>query len=131
MRRLRPERQRQYEAATYLTILERIAANILRLRLSRGWTQEEAAERCDAMTPRTFQTIEAAGSNVTATTLARLADGLGVDPSTLLAEATMPPRAGPGRPRKTPVEPDASVPPRAPRATTSRASPPPRPRRAR
>jgi transcriptional regulator with XRE-family HTH domain len=103
MRRKTQAREAQYERPLYREVIGRIAANIGCLRAARGWTQEEAAFRCDGMATYVFQCVEAAKTNITATTIARLADGFGVDPQDLLAPLPPPPRRKPGRPRR--VEP--------------------------
>jgi transcriptional regulator with XRE-family HTH domain len=68
----------------------RLAANVVRLRRHRGWSQEQAAEHTE-MSARLLQRIEAGDVNATFTTLARLASGFGVDVVRLLA----PPRRSP------------------------------------
>ncbi|MBX3271970.1 MAG: helix-turn-helix transcriptional regulator [Sandaracinaceae bacterium] len=90
-RRRKPERRAQYRTATYRTIVVRIGMNVHELRLARGWTQEEAAHRCE-MSTRLFQLVEAGESNLTLTTLARLCDGLDVD----LARLARPAKAARG-----------------------------------
>jgi transcriptional regulator with XRE-family HTH domain len=54
------------------------------LRKNLGISQEKAAERC-TMATQLLQRIESATTNVTATTLARLSDGFGVDIVVLFA----------------------------------------------
>jgi transcriptional regulator with XRE-family HTH domain len=78
MKQRRAERAAQYESAAYTGIQARLAKNVERLRALSGWTQEEAAHRCD-MATRQYQHVEHGTANVTLTTLARLADGFGVD----------------------------------------------------
>lgn len=84
----------------YRSALTRVATNLRRLRLARGWTQEEAARRCGDMAAQYLQLIEREGVNVTVSTLSRLAQGFGVDIADLLAASEpLPPRVA-GRPRK-------------------------------
>lgn len=82
-RRIRAERAAQYTSPGYRELQARLAANLLRLRAERGWTQEEAAARCDIST-RLFQRLEGRENNATFTTLARVATGLKVDVVELL-----------------------------------------------
>lgn len=103
MRRQTKVRAAQYERPLYRELLGRIAANIGRLREAKGWTQEEAAFQCDGMATYVYQCIESSQTNFTATTLARLADGFGVDPQMLLSPVKAPPKRRPGRPKKAPI----------------------------
>lgn len=103
MRRQTKVRAAQYERPLFRELLGRIAANVGRLRAAKGWTQEEAAFRCDGMATYVFQCVESAKTNITATTIARLAEGFDVDPQELLAPLPPPPPRKPGRPRR--VEP--------------------------
>lgn len=94
----RPERAAQYENPTYRALVARLGANLRAMRQARGWTMEEAADRCGLLYPN-YQPIESGRINVTATTLARLADGFGVDPGELLAiRDEAPPSSPPRRP---------------------------------
>lgn len=88
MRPRRPQRRWQYESPAYRDLLERVATNVQALRRRGGWTQEELAERCE-MGLRHIQAVEGCETNITFVTLARLAQGLGVDARDLLR----PPRA--------------------------------------
>lgn len=90
-KRRRPGRQEQYEDPLYRELQDRIARAIKRLRKRRRWTQEEAAHRC-GMSTRLLQQAEARASNLTLTTLARLAKGFEVDPRELLAKPRRSPR---------------------------------------
>ncbi len=85
MRRQTTVREAQYTRPLYRELVGRIGANVKRLREACGWTQEEAAFRCDGMATYVFQCVEGGTTNVTATTLARLAEGFSVDPVQLLA----------------------------------------------
>lgn len=91
MRRRNSARESLYESPAYRALLVRVGANLRRLREARGWTQEECAFRCGDMAAPLLRRIELAATNVTALTLTRLADGLGVDPVELLAPVASPP----------------------------------------
>ncbi len=80
--------------------MARIGANVRRLREAKGWTQEECADQCKEMSAPLLRRIELASTNVTALTLSRLAEGLGVDASELLAKGTPHTKRRPGRPRR-------------------------------
>jgi transcriptional regulator with XRE-family HTH domain len=82
-RQRRPERVEQYESAAYRDLQARLAVAVRQLREEKGWTQEEAAHRCN-MTTRLFQRVEGEDVNLTFTTLARLSVGLEVDVVQLL-----------------------------------------------
>jgi transcriptional regulator with XRE-family HTH domain len=84
MRRRRADRARLYRSRSYTELAAQLAATVRALRLARRWTQEHAAEQC-GLAPRMLQAIEAGDANATLVTLARLADGFGVDGATLLA----------------------------------------------
>lgn len=92
--------EREPAGPTYQAALTRVATNLRRLRAARGWTQEEAARRCADMAPQYLQLVEREGANLTLSTLARLADGFGIDiADLLLVGEPLPPRVV-GRPRK-------------------------------
>lgn len=99
MRRQTKVRDAQYQRPLYRELIGRIAANVRLIRETRGWTQEEAAHQCDGMATFVFQCVETGEKNLTTTTLARLAEGLGVDPQDLLAPAKGPTKRRPGRPK--------------------------------
>ncbi len=84
----------------YRAVVERVASNVRRLREARGWTQEEAAFRCAELDPTVFRVVEAARSNITAVTLARLAAGFGVDVRDLFDPAPPLVKRKRGRPTK-------------------------------
>lgn len=101
MRARNAARTVRYENAAYRALLVRIASNLRRLRAAKGWTQEEAAFRCDNMSAPLLRRIELAATNITAVTLSRLAEGFAVDPTALVAAVTEPPPTTPrGRPPK-------------------------------
>lgn len=87
-KRRKSERQPQYASPTYRALLARIARSVRAHRLARGWSQEEAADRC-GMSTRLFQQVEAGASNLTMTTVARLLDGLEIEASELLGDSTL------------------------------------------
>jgi transcriptional regulator with XRE-family HTH domain len=98
MRRRRSERQYLYRSAEYRDLVARLATSVRALREQNGWTQEEAADRAWMATPL-LQRIEAASSNVTLTTLARLCKGFHEDILKLLAPSRAVSPRSPGRPR--------------------------------
>jgi transcriptional regulator with XRE-family HTH domain len=73
----------QYKSASYRDLQARLAVAVRQLREEKGWTQEEAAHRCN-MTTRLLQRVEGEDVNLTFTTLARLSEGLEVDVVQLL-----------------------------------------------
>ena len=83
-RRRKVERAKLYESPVYLELTKRLASNVRRVRVAKGWTQEEAAHHC-GMPVRLLQGIEAGTNNVTLVTLARLVEGFSVDAQKLLA----------------------------------------------
>lgn len=100
MRRKSPERSRFYESPTYLSLVGRIATNVRLHREQRGWTQAELAFRADQMELVALQNVERGSANLTAVTLARLCDALGVDPQVLMVPAEAPTKRGRGRPKR-------------------------------
>lgn len=71
-----------------------VASNVRRLRVARGWSQEDLADQCSLH--RTYVgAIERGERNITLATLERLATALEVIPTDLLIE----PRRGSGRKR--------------------------------
>lgn len=88
-----------YENPVYLDLIARLAANTRRLRAERGWTQEQAAERC-SMATLVLQTVESGRKNFTGTVVARLCQGFGVDVREFFAPAAPLARRNPGRPQK-------------------------------
>lgn len=82
-------------------VLESIGANVHRLRVRLGLSQEALAEAAQISTGF-LQRLERGRTNVGIVVLVRLADALGVEPGALLRHAALPP-ATPGRPRKAPA----------------------------
>ena len=76
-RRRRPERAALYEDPHYLAVLATLAANTRGIRDSRGWTQEQAAERAD-LTFQVWQRVEGGKTNASLLTVARVAKALDV-----------------------------------------------------
>ncbi|WP_437925710.1 helix-turn-helix transcriptional regulator [Sorangium sp. So ce291] len=82
------------------TIMGYVGANVRRLRLKHGMTQEGLAEAVDLHL--TFiQRIEAGRANLTLTTIVALANALEIAPAVLLRTAKLP-QVKRGRPRKAP-----------------------------
>ncbi len=98
-----------FESPTYRQVLERLAANVRRLRAARGWTQEECAARCGDLDLTVLRAIEAARTNVTAATVSRLCEGFGVDVAEFYDARAAFVRRGPGRPRRAAVDPADAV----------------------
>jgi transcriptional regulator with XRE-family HTH domain len=80
-------------------VLAYIAANVRRLREDRGLTQEQLAERLHSNF-RYVQRVERGEMNLTVVKLAALAEGLGVQPGSLMREAKPLPAPRRGRPRR-------------------------------
>lgn len=94
-----------FESPTYRRVIERVAANVQRLRAARGWTQEDLAAHCGDLDLTVLRGVEAARTNVTAATVARLCEGLGVDVAEIYDPRATFARRPPGRPpRKRNVE---------------------------
>jgi transcriptional regulator with XRE-family HTH domain len=79
-------------------VLGYIGANVRRLRLKRGMTQEQVAEGAE-LDLRFLQRVEAGKTNLGVAVLVKLADVLGVAPGVLLRPAELP-EVKRGRPRK-------------------------------
>lgn len=62
----------------YQSLVDRVAANVRRLRAARGWTQEEAAHRCE-LHATLYRMVEGARTNLTASTVVRLCNGFEAD----------------------------------------------------
>jgi transcriptional regulator with XRE-family HTH domain len=78
-RRRKTARAVQYANPTFQRMRDLLGANLKRMRAARGWTMEEAADRCGMRFP-TYHPIEAGKGNATLVTLARLCDGFHVEP---------------------------------------------------
>ena len=65
------------------TRLQRIGANLLRLRIEKGLTQEQLSYECDVDRAK-ISKIESGQANLLVTTLLDLAEGLSVTPEELL-----------------------------------------------
>lgn len=77
---------RRLHAAGVVALSQSLAGAIRRRRLAAGLSQEDLADR--ASVDRTYVSlVERAKRNVTLDVLDRIASGLGVDASTLVAEA--------------------------------------------
>lgn len=75
-----------------------VAANVRSARITAGMTQEDLAE-ASGLDPAYVGRVEQGKVNVTIGTLGQIADGLRVEPGTLLEKARMH-RVERGRPRK-------------------------------
>lgn len=80
------------------TLLANVGRRIAELRVDRGLTQEALAEEL-GVTARWVQSTEAGGENLTLTTLAKFATGLGVPVAELFRAPTRA-KARPGRPKR-------------------------------
>lgn len=94
-----PERHaRLYERPSYKALVATFAANARRLRRERGWTQVQAAVRCE-MALYLYQRVESGRWNVTFTTVARLCDGFRVEPEVFFKAVAPLPAPKRGRPK--------------------------------
>lgn len=100
MNRRPTDRVQLQKTPGYEEIVERVAANVRRLREARGWTQEDAAHRCAGLHVTLYRTVEGGRTNITATTLARLCAGFEVDVKELFEPAPPLVRRKRGRPPK-------------------------------
>ncbi|WP_437708910.1 helix-turn-helix transcriptional regulator [Sorangium sp. So ce448] len=79
-------------------VLNFIGANVRRIRLKRGMTQQELADAA-GVGLRNLKKVEHAQTNVGVAVLVKLADVLGVRPGALFRQQELPPVKR-GRPRK-------------------------------
>jgi transcriptional regulator with XRE-family HTH domain len=79
-------------------LIRYVGANVRRMRLRRGLTQERLAEDA-GLELRFVQRVERAETNLSVAALVGLADALGVPPGQLFKKAELPP-AQRGRPKK-------------------------------
>jgi transcriptional regulator with XRE-family HTH domain len=98
-------------SASAARTLESIAANVRRLRLERGLTQERLAELAEVEL-RFLQRVERGVYNFGVAALVDLADALDVQPGLLLEAARLPPVTR-GRPRRAEEDEPTVEPPRA------------------
>lgn len=70
------------------TVCRSIAANVRRLRLGQGWTQEQLGEAAK-VAPRYIQRIETGRINPSAVVVAAIAEALDVDPGVLFRTAKL------------------------------------------
>lgn len=82
------------------TVFRYIAANVQRLRVRRGLTQDELAAAAD-VSLTLLHRLERAKTNVSVAALVAIANALGVTPAALFRPAAMPATTR-GRPRKHP-----------------------------
>lgn len=80
-------------------VVREVCGRIREIRVQRGLTQEQVAERLE-MTPRAYQYVEE-GQNLTLKSLVRIANVLGTRPTDLFVPPA-PHEARRGRPRKAP-----------------------------
>lgn len=80
-------------------MVERIAANLRRLRDARGWTQDEAVQYCGDLDLTLYRSVESGRSNITAATLSRLCQGFAVDVAEFFVPAPPLEKRPRGRPK--------------------------------
>jgi transcriptional regulator with XRE-family HTH domain len=90
-------------SARVATVLGYVGANVRRLRLAKGLTQEALAEAAE-LDLRFLQRVERGQTNVGVAVIVGLADALEVPPGALFRKAVLP-EVKPGRPRKARGEP--------------------------
>lgn len=100
-RRRRATRLPHYESPAFRSLIARFTSNLRRLRAARGWTQEQAGEHC-GLAMQQYQRTESGSVNLTFTTLARIAEGFGVDVAELFAPADVSLTADPASSRQKP-----------------------------
>lgn len=110
MNRRPTDRVQLQKTPGYEEIVERVAANVRRLRETRGWTQEDAAHRCAGLHVTLYRMVEGGRANITATTLARLCAGFEVDVKELFVPAPPLVRRKRGRPSKAVASEDGESP---------------------
>ena len=71
------------------TRLQKIGANLLRLRTAKGYTQEQLSYECDVDRAK-ISKIESGQVNLLVTTLLDLAEGLGVDTAEIIDLSSKP-----------------------------------------
>lgn len=108
--------------------LRALAANLVRLRDERGWSQEDLAHESDVKPFTAISKFERGIRNPTVTTVERLARALGVSIGELLGDPHQPQTAqGLAVEKATPpAEPPTAEPPRARRGAAPRHPEPPR-----
>ena len=87
-RRRSSSRVVHYSSDTYRALLQIVAANIRRLRTSRGWTQQQAGGAM-GVSMQAWPSMEGGRKNLTLVSVARIADALCVDASELFDPTTV------------------------------------------
>jgi transcriptional regulator with XRE-family HTH domain len=90
----------RYTGPTHTKILATVAANVRRLREERGLSQVDCATLCGGMSTYQLHLVETAQANFTASVLAQLCDGLGVEVADLFVPAAPMAKRKRGRPPK-------------------------------
>ncbi|WP_254874921.1 MULTISPECIES: helix-turn-helix domain-containing protein [unclassified Streptomyces] len=92
-----PSEERRPELAPEpLTAAERVAVNVKALRMQRGWTQDQLADRMGHKSPQTVWSAEVGRRRITVNDLVDFAEALGVTPESLMSDT--PESAGTGSP---------------------------------